>query len=123
MRNGFSLKKLGKSFVNAFSGLRIAYRQQNFRLMLCLGLGVFILGFSFKINYLEWLILIFVVGLVLSLEILNSFFEELLDILEPTYSRKIKVIKDLSAAAVLMVSLTALILGIIIFGLRFLKYF
>jgi diacylglycerol kinase len=123
MKNSFSLKKLGKSFFNAYSGFKIAYRQQNFRLMLCLGLIAVLLGFSFKISYLEWLILILIVGLVLSLEILNSFFEELLDILEPTYSRKIKVIKDLSAAAVLMVSLTALILGIIIFGLRFFKNF
>ncbi|MGE4554558.1 MAG: diacylglycerol kinase family protein [Candidatus Paceibacterota bacterium] len=123
MKEGFSFKKLINSFTHAFSGLRIAYFGQNFRLMIALVLIVFLLGILFKISYEEWLILVLVIGFILTLEILNTFFEELLDILEPDYSKKIKVIKDLSSAAVLMMSLTAFILGIIIFLFKIFQIF
>ncbi len=125
MKKPFSFKKLKNSFSNAFNGIKIAYRQQNFRLMIALAILTLFFGVILKLSYLEWLILILIIGLVLSLEILNTFFEELLDILEPNYSKKIKIIKDLSSAAVLMISLSAIILGILMFCwkiLNFIKY-
>lgn len=118
MQKNFSLKKLIKSFLNAFDGFRVVYRQQNFKLMIFLAIAACFLGLFLKINYFEWLILILIIGIILTLEVLNTFFEKLLDILEPNYSKKIKIIKDLGSLAVLMVSLTAIILGILIFGLK-----
>jgi len=110
-----SFKRLLRSFFHAFQGIRYVLSQQNFFLMLFISIVILSLGFWLQISYFEWLIIIFLIGFILCLEILNSVLEKTLDFLEPNISDKIKEIKDLIAGAVFLACLTAVILGFIIF--------
>ena len=110
-----SFKKFLKSISNAFHGIKYAFSQQNFFLMFLMAIGTLILAFWLRISYFEWLIIIFLIGSILSLEMLNTVLEKTLDFLEPYISDKIKMIKDLIAGAVFIACLTAIILGFIIF--------
>jgi len=110
-----NFKKLLKSFKYAFEGLKAAFREQIFRILCFIALLVIILMIYLRVSFYEKIVLILVIVLVLTLELINSQIEKVLDILEPNYNHKIKVIKDMSAAAVLLASLGALIIGILIF--------
>jgi diacylglycerol kinase len=110
-----SFKKLFESIFNAFQGIEYAFSQQNFFLMFFIAIGTLILGFWLQISYFEWLMIIFLIGFILSLEMLNTVLEKTLDFLEPYISDKIRMIKDLIAGAVLIACLTAITLGFIIF--------
>jgi len=110
-----SFKRLLKSIFNAFYGIKYAFSQQSFFLMFLMAIGTLTLAFWLRISYSEWLIIIFLIGSILSLEMLNTVLEKTLDFLEPYISDKIKMIKDLIAGAVFIACLTALILGFIIF--------
>ena len=110
-----SFKRLLKSIFNAFQGIKYAFSQQNFFLMFLMAIGTLIFSFWLRISYFEWLVMIFLIGFILSLEMLNTVLERTLDFLEPYISDKVKVIKDLIAGAVFIACLTAIILGFIIF--------
>jgi diacylglycerol kinase (ATP) len=73
-------------------------------------------GFYFNICGTEWLILLLCIGLVLSLETINTAIEYLVDFVEPNQNSKAGAIKDLSSAAVLIASIISVIIGIMIFG-------
>lgn len=111
----FSLRKILKSFQYSFNGIKIHSQQHNFMGMLISALFVILLGFILQISYFEWLILILIIGMVLSLEALNTALEEILDYLEPHLSDKIKMIKDLIAGAVAIIIFASIIIGLIIF--------
>ena len=120
MSNGFqkgiSLKKLVNSFKNAFSGLRVAILQeQTFKIQAFIAIFVLLLSFYFKVSKIDFLILFLVMILVLSLELINSQIERILDYLNQEFDEKIKIIKDLSAAAVLLAALSSLVIGFLIF--------
>ena len=59
--------------------------------------------------------IIIVIGLVISAEIFNTSIEELVNLVSPQKNEKAGIIKDLAAAAVLILAITALITGLIIF--------
>jgi undecaprenol kinase/diacylglycerol kinase (ATP) len=84
-------------------------------------LSVVAAGLFYNISSNEWIAIIFSIGLVLSLEIINSSIENIADFISPERHEKIKKVKDLSAAAVLISSVTALIIGLIIFIPRILE--
>ena len=110
-----SLRKIFKSFQYSFHGLKIHSQQHNFMGMLISALFVIFLGFILNISYFEWLILVLIMGLVLSLEALNTSLEKTLDYLEPRFSDKIKMLKDLMAGGVAIVIFTSIIIGLMIF--------
>jgi diacylglycerol kinase len=68
-----------------------------------------------KLNFYEWIAVTFAIGFVISVEIINTVIENMADFVSPTKNDKIKKIKDLSAAAVLISSMTALTIGLIVF--------
>jgi len=110
-----SLRKIFKSFQYSFHGLKIHSQQHNFMGMLISALFVILLGFILNISYFEWLILILIMSLVLSLEALNTSLEKTLDYLEPRFSDKIRILKDLMAGGVAIVIFTSIIIGLMIF--------
>ncbi len=110
-----SFKKLSQSFKNAFQGLKAVTKEHSFYLMLLITLLILLLAFFLKISFSEWLVLTLLIGLVLSLEIFNTALEKLLDFLQPNHSEKVKIIKDLVAAAVLIISLVSVVIGLFIF--------
>lgn len=112
----FSIINRLLSFKHAFSGLSILIKEEhNARIHLVASICVIIVCLVFKISLYEWIAIIFAVGLVFCLEIINSSIENIADFISPEKHEMIKKIKDLSASGVLISALTALIIGLIIF--------
>lgn len=112
----FSFKKFIRSFQCAFHGLKYAFlKEQTFRIQIIIALVVIALMFYFNVSPLEKVILLAMIFLVLSLELVNTTAEKILDIVEPNSRPKVRIIKDTMAAAVLVSAFGALIIGLIIF--------
>jgi len=112
----FTLYKRLRSFGFAFNGLKILFREEhNARIHLLAAVVVIIAGFCFHISILEWMAVVLAIGLVITMEIINSAIENMADFVSPERHEKIKKIKDLAAAGVLVSAITALIIGMIIF--------
>jgi len=116
----FRANNIFSSFIHAFSGIGYALKsERNFRFHFIAFVLVLGLGFYFKIGPGEWIALSIAIGLVFITELLNSALELLCDHVTPEKHETIKSIKDISAAAVLIASLTALAIGLLIFIPRF----
>lgn len=109
------IKKRGLSFGFAIQGIMQALKEPNFRIQTIAAVVVLILAAYFKISPTEWCITLFCCGLVLSFELINSAVERLCDLITTEIDPRIKFIKDVSAGAVLIISLSSLLIGIIIF--------
>lgn len=75
-----------------------------------------VLGLAFRISSLEWLILVIIISAVLALETLNTALEQTLDYLEPNFSDKIRIIKDLLAGTVAISIFASVAVFLILFG-------
>lgn len=112
-----NLRGLARSFQYAFKGFwYVVKNEQSFRLHLFASLIVVILMVYFSVKLWEAIILFLVITLVLVLELINTIFEKMIDVLKPRIHYYVEVIKDIMAAAVLVASIGALIVGILIFG-------
>jgi len=112
----FSIPERLKSFRYAFNGLRILIKEEhNSRVQLIIAILVICAGFVLKIERTEWQAIIICIGLVLTTEAVNSAIERICNIINPTKNENIKIIKDMSAAAVFISSVMALIIALIIF--------
>ena len=116
-------KKLIKSFGYAIDGLKIVLQEQTFKIFCFIALLVIILMFLFQVSLFEKLILILTITFLVTFELINSRIEEIVDVFQPNQDEKAKVIKDISAAAVLLASLGATIIGILIFLPRLIDIF
>ena len=112
----FSLKKRIKSFKYALNGLRILLREEsNSWIHLIVSICVLAAGFVFKISIAEWIIVIFCIGFVFVLELINTSIENIADFVTQEYHNSIKKTKDLAAGAVLVGAIVAAVIGLIIF--------
>lgn len=80
-----------------------------------LGIIVTIAGFYFEISKTEWLFQTLAIGVVLSIEGLNTAVEKIADFIHPDFHPKIGFIKDIAAGAVFFAAITALLIGLIIY--------
>lgn len=104
------------SFKYALEGIFSALKTEpNLKFHFLAGVMVIILGWFFMISTLEWIIIITMMGLVISLELTNTAIEAMVDYLIPNIHPVAKKVKDISAGAVLVASLTALIIGLLVF--------
>ena len=100
----------------AFKGLQIAWKEEhNFRFEIVCAIITILLGIFLHLSQIEFIVVLFMIGFVLTTEALNTALEELCDKFQPTHDPHIAKIKDLAAAAVLISVLTALAVGITIF--------
>lgn len=112
------------SFKHAIHGIYLVFKSQvNFKIQLACAIIAIVLGFALSISIMEWVVIIIVSGLVLSLETFNTSIELLSDKIERNYSEEIKMVKDVAAGAVLLASITAAVIGGIIFLPKILSYF
>lgn len=115
-REKFTLKKRLQSFRHAFAGIRnLLVYEHNFRIHLVAAVLAVLLGILLHLPLWKWALLSIVIFLVLITEAFNSAMEKLADVLSPEYNEKIKQLKDNCAAAVLLASVLAIIVGLIIF--------
>lgn len=112
----FSVAKRIKSFTYAFNGLRVLFREEhNARIHLFAAVCVIVAGILLKLSPMEWAAVVFAIGLVFGGEIFNSAIEDLADVVCPERDERIKKVKDLSAAAVLVAAITASVIGLLVF--------
>lgn len=109
-------KRLTNSFKYAFAGIKSAYKdEQNLRIHTTVAILVIISGFIFKINYIEFLICLVLIGLVLMAEFFNTAIENLVDLVTLDINPYAKIAKDTAAAGVLVFTIISAIIGLIIF--------
>ena len=107
---------LANAFKNAFTGLCYFFsKERNGRIQAVIALFVVIVSVVLKISAMEWIIIMICIAAVLSLEMVNSSIEKLCDLVHTEYHPVIKTVKDVSAAAVLWVSIISAVVGTIIF--------
>lgn len=104
------------SFKYALDGLNVAFREEpNFKLHILIALFVILLSYFLEISRVEWIVVIILIGLVLSLELVNKAIEEIIDSFTEAEHPKAKLAKDVSAAAVLIAAISSAVVGFIIF--------
>lgn len=108
--------KRALSFKYAFEGLVTAFKDQpNLKLHFFAAGAAIFLGLFLDITEAEWLALTLTIGFVIALELTNTAIEEVVDSFTDQVHPSAKKAKDVAAAAVLVASVTALIVGLIIF--------
>lgn len=112
----FKNKNFFESLKNAFNGLVFIFRfHKHFRTELFLALLAIVFSILFNLNFFEFLIVLLTIFLVLITETFNTLFEEICNLLKPNYDEKIKIIKDISSASVLLAVIFSLIVFIFVF--------
>ncbi len=109
-------KTLIQSFKNAFNGFYQALRsERNLWIHMSALALVLAIGAILKVDVLRWALLFCAVGFVLVTELLNTAVEKLTDMVTTEYSEQARRVKDISAAAVLVGAIIAVIIGIFVF--------
>ena len=69
-----------------------------------------------NLDTVRWSVLVLTIGGVLAAETINTTVEAIVDLLSPEWHAQAKVAKDVAAAGVLILSLTAIVIGLLILG-------
>jgi diacylglycerol kinase (ATP) len=105
-----------KSVSFAFKGaVKLITTEHSIMVQFSIGILLTFAGFYFEISTTEWLFQTLAIGLVMSVEGLNTAVEKIADFIHPNYDEKIGFIKDIAAGAVLFAAITAVIIGLIIY--------
>lgn len=104
-----------KSFKYAFQGIKDAIKSEpNFRFHLFAAVFVICLSFFLKLSLIESAIITIAISIVISLELINTIVEKLVDLHSKEISEEARQIKDMSAAVVLLGSFAAAIIGVLV---------
>lgn len=115
-RKKFSLKARAKSFQYAWAGLKaLASTEHNSYIHAAFTIMVIVLGAIFRVTATEWALLILAAALVWMAELFNTAIEKTADLISKEQHPQIKLIKDVSAAAVLIAAIAAAVIGCLIF--------
>ena len=105
-----------KSMTYAVQGAKkLITTEHSIMVQFSLGILMTIAGFYFGITKAEWIFQTFAIGLVMSVEGLNTAVEKIADFIHPNYHEKIGFIKDIAAGAVFFAAMTAIAVGLIIY--------
>ena len=105
-----------RSFGFAFEGLRTAYKNEpNLKIHTFFALFALAIGALLGLSIVEWLLLTFTIFYVITLELLNSVLENVVNIVSPEIKSYAKVAKDVSAACVLLAAILSVIVGLALF--------
>lgn len=110
------------SFFCALKGiLYVLKNERNFKFHIVSSIMILLLSMFFRLNSVEFSIILIMICIVLSLEIINTIIENIMDFLGKEYNENIKNIKDMSAGVVLLSAFIALIVGLVIFIPKIIK--
>jgi undecaprenol kinase len=108
--------RLWRSFSFAMTGIKTAlWSERNMRIHFLVSLLVIGCALFFSISQLEWLFVIFAIGGIFSLELINTAIERVVDLVTKEYHPLAKQAKDIAAGAVFIYAITVVVIGIIIF--------
>ena len=115
-------KPLLKTLSYGFNGILYTLKhERNMVIHFLVMILVIIAGIVFKITFVEWGVCFVLFALVLSLELMNTALENVVDLVTEEKKAKAKVAKDAAAGAVLVAAIFAVIIGISIFLPRLLE--
>ncbi|MDR3330514.1 MAG: diacylglycerol kinase family protein [Mycoplasmataceae bacterium] len=109
-----------KKFGYAFRGIYTSVREETSLVVHLVVAAIVLVTAAVLTNYsplspAEWAILVFVIGTIIGMELINTAVENLVDVVSFKYNYNAKKIKDVSAAATLVLTITAVAVGLIIF--------
>ena len=110
-------------FINRMKSIRYAFKgaylliktEISIKLQFIIAIIVTIAGFYYKISLTEWVVQFLAIGMVMSIEAVNTAIEEIANFIHPEFHVRIGLIKDISAGAVFIASVFASIVGLIIY--------
>lgn len=106
------IKSIGYAFKGAWYLLKT---ESSIKVQFGIAILVTLAGFYYDISKTEWLIQIGFIGLVMSIEGLNTAVEYVADFIHPEHHQAIGRIKDIAAGAVFIASVAAVIAAIVIY--------
>ena len=114
---------LAESFYHAFNGVLLGLRtERNLRIHFLVAATIALLAIVLKVEALGCIALGLAIGLVLTVEFINTSLEHLVDLAsQRTYHVSAKAAKDTAAAAVLMASICAIFIGAMVLGPKLLN--
>ncbi|XUD03468.1 diacylglycerol kinase [Enterococcus sp. AZ177] len=101
----------------ALQGIKTVFKEErNMRTHTVMGIVAIVIGIVFRLTTPEWLWLLLAIFLVLLMEIINTVFENVVDMVTDFHFHPIgKKIKDMAAGAVLLTTGFAVVVGILLF--------
>lgn len=121
--NTLDAKRLSRSFKAAFEGIASTYKkEQNIKIHTFIAILVIIFGFFLKINYIEWLVCLVLIGFMLMAEFFNTAIEYVVDLASPDIHPLAKAAKDTASAGVLMMAIIAAVTGLVIFVPKLIEF-
>ena len=106
------LKSVGYAFRGA---LLLLKTEASLQIQFVIAILVTAAGFFFNISLNEWMVQFLAIGLVMSIEGVNTAIEEIANFIHPEHHNKIGLIKDIAAGAVFIASIFAVIIGFVIY--------
>ena len=117
-------RALSAKFGDAFRGLKYGIRgESSFAVHFFAATLVIVSAAILRCTAHEWCLLLFAIGAVLTAELFNTCIETLFRGLDPSVRERCWKCLDIAAAAVLMTSITAALVGVIVFGHRLYRNF
>ncbi|MGB5172442.1 MAG: diacylglycerol kinase family protein [Eudoraea sp.] len=89
--------------------------ESSIQIQIVIAVVMTVAGFVFNLSAIEWIVQILAISLVLGVEGINTAIEKMSDFVHPEFNEKIGFIKDVSAGAVMFVSIGATIIGLLIY--------
>lgn len=116
MNSDSNVKKILHSFRFAAEGIISAIKKErNMKIHLMTSVAVVLMGIFYSLSIFEWICITFAIGGMLSLELLNTAIERVVDLVTDKYHPLAKQAKDIAAGAVLIYALLSVIIGLFIF--------
>ncbi|WP_078432374.1 diacylglycerol kinase family protein [Metabacillus halosaccharovorans] len=104
-----------KSFQYAWNGIVSTFKsERNFQIHVAISIIMFITGMVLRFSIIEWMIVLFLIGGMLALELINTAIERVVDMITSEKHPLAKAAKDAAAGAVLVYAILSFIIGIIL---------
>ncbi len=113
----YKTQSFRSTFRNARKGMRLSLKsERNIRIHLIAAAFALILAFCLNFSITKFCVLLLTISSVISSEMLNAAIEFTLDsVYHNKYSRMVGMAKDIAAGAVMLVTITSLMIGAMLF--------
>jgi diacylglycerol kinase len=121
----YKKQNFSNTFKNARKGMSLTIKsERNIRIHLLVATLVLVSAYCFNFSIVKFCILLLTIAIVIMAEMFNSAIEFSLDaIFHNKYSRMVGMAKDIAAGAVMVVTITAVMIGVLIFAPAFASLF
>ncbi|MBP3820182.1 diacylglycerol kinase family protein [bacterium] len=111
-RQGFK-----NTFKNARKGMRLSIKsERNIRIHIGAGILAILLSIGFHFSTVKFCIVLLTISSVITSEMINSAIEFALDAMyHNRYSKIVGMAKDIAAGSVMMVTIIAILIGVLLF--------